>query len=502
VTVDEWRRPDSRPSNTAVAELDWPPLGYRDGYRAPDHGYADFPGLAELDQELDSSLFSPEPSITEQDVYASLGPQAGEMLRTLDIDVDELIRLINAETTMLPPIEEEIPAAKAAPAVAPETSSDEPQHQVTAAQKWKRRFLKGAVMAVLVSMTGGGVALAMNKSVTINVDGKERVVSTFGSTVGDVLEDAGIKVGPHDALSLAPNAEIGDNGVIKLERGRQLTVIEDGKQRQTWVRATTVRDALVQLGKSNLVAQGAWISAPQHGEVPLDGMILEIKTLKKITLVDGGEKPQTIQTHAITVEEFLKSKGIKIGPKDKVENGLTRELKDGSTVEITRTGTFTIQVKEPIEPPVKEIEDDTLEAGKTKVVEEGKAGLALVTYRVTKKNNVEIDREEIAKTVIRKAKQRVVKVGTKMPEIDDAGVWDQLAQCESGGNWSINTGNGYYGGLQFNKGTWDAYGGDAYAAYPHEASREQQIAIATKVRDSRGGYGAWPACAAKLGLPR
>src|SRR5690606_39441880 len=86
--------------------------------------------------------------------------------------------------------------------------------------------------------------------------GKERVVSTFGSTVGDVLEDAGIKVGPHDALSLAPNAEIGDNGVIKLERGRQLTVIEDGKQRQTWVRATTVRDALVQLGKSNLVAQG------------------------------------------------------------------------------------------------------------------------------------------------------------------------------------------------------------------------------------------------------
>src|SRR5690606_19052729 len=106
------------------------------------------------------------------------------------------------------------------------------------------------------------------------------------------------------------------------------------------------------------------------------------------------------------------------------------------------------------------IEDDTLEAGKTKVVEEGKAGLALVTYRVTKKNNVEIDREEIAKTVIRKAKQRVVKVGTKMPEIDDAGVWDQLAQCESGGNWSINTGSGYYGGLQFNKGTWDAYGGE------------------------------------------
>ena len=82
-----------------------------------------------------------------------------------------------------------------------------------------------------------------------------------------------------------------------------------------------------------------------------------------------------------------------------------------------------------------------------------------------------------------------------------ASEWDTVAQCESGGNWAINTGNGYYGGLQFNLGTWQSYGGGAYAAYPHEASREQQIAIATKLRDASGGYGAWPACAASLGLP-
>ncbi|NIS37004.1 MAG: transglycosylase family protein, partial [Actinobacteria bacterium] len=76
--------------------------------------------------------------------------------------------------------------------------------------------------------------------------------------------------------------------------------------------------------------------------------------------------------------------------------------------------------------------------------------------------------------------------------------WDALAECESGGNWSINTGNGYYGGLQFNLQTWQAYGG---TGYPHENSREEQIRIATKLRDDRGGYGAWPACADKLGLP-
>ncbi|MFC7612905.1 transglycosylase family protein [Actinokineospora soli] len=66
----------------------------------------------------------------------------------------------------------------------------------------------------------------------------------------------------------------------------------------------------------------------------------------------------------------------------------------------------------------------------------------------------------------------------------------------------MNTGNGYYGGLQFNKGTWDAYGGQQYAEYPHQATREQQIAIATKLRDANGGYGAWPHCSRKLGLPQ
>ena len=80
-------------------------------------------------------------------------------------------------------------------------------------------------------------------------------------------------------------------------------------------------------------------------------------------------------------------------------------------------------------------------------------------------------------------------------------MWDALAQCESGGNWAINTGNGYYGGLQFSSGTWLAYGGGAYAQTANLATREQQIAIATKVRDARGGYGDWPSCASRLGLP-
>jgi len=74
--------------------------------------------------------------------------------------------------------------------------------------------------------------------------------------------------------------------------------------------------------------------------------------------------------------------------------------------------------------------------------------------------------------------------------------WDKLAQCESGGNWSINTGNGYYGGIQFNASTWRAYGG---RGMPHQASKAEQIAVAERTLAAQG-WNAWPSCSRKMGL--
>ncbi|MDA3625623.1 transglycosylase family protein [Saccharopolyspora oryzae] len=79
--------------------------------------------------------------------------------------------------------------------------------------------------------------------------------------------------------------------------------------------------------------------------------------------------------------------------------------------------------------------------------------------------------------------------------------WDAVAQCESGGNWSINTGNGYYGGLQFNASTWAAYGGTSYASNASQASKAQQIAVAERVLQAQGP-GAWPVCSKKAGLTK
>ncbi|MEV0253889.1 transglycosylase family protein [Streptomyces sp. NPDC050732] len=83
----------------------------------------------------------------------------------------------------------------------------------------------------------------------------------------------------------------------------------------------------------------------------------------------------------------------------------------------------------------------------------------------------------------------------------DVGTWNKVAACESGNNWSINTGNGYFGGLQFKQSTWEAYGGTAYASRADRATKEQQIAVAEKVLDAQGP-GAWPVCSTKAGLTR
>jgi hypothetical protein len=89
-----------------------------------------------------------------------------------------------------------------------------------------------------------------------------------------------------------------------------------------------------------------------------------------------------------------------------------------------------------------------------------------------------------------------VATARKGADPNDPAVWDRLARCESGGNWAINTGNGYYGGLQFSASSWRAVGG---TGLPHQASRETQIEMGKRLQ-ARGGWSQWPACSRKLGL--
>jgi len=113
-----------------------------------------------------------------------------------------------------------------------------------------------------------------------------------------------------------------------------------------------------------------------------------------------------------------------------------------------------------------------------------------------KKRSLPSNSSPSTRAMIKENEASPVHKQSTAPNVSNGSVWDKLAACESGGNWSINTGNGYYGGLQFSLSSWRGVGG---AGYPHQASKSEQILRAERLKAS-GGWGHWPACSAKLGL--
>ena len=116
-------------------------------------------------------------------------------------------------------------------------------------------------------------------------------------------------------------------------------------------------------------------------------------------------------------------------------------------------------------------------------------------------NGVPTGRQAVRNVIMTPARPTVLRVGakpgTEVPPVLNGAAWDALAACESGGNWAINTGNGFYGGPQFDQNTWQRNGGLRYAPRADLATREEQIAIAEVTR-ARQGRGAWPVCGARL----
>ncbi|KAA2252925.1 DUF348 domain-containing protein, partial [Solihabitans fulvus] len=279
-----------------------------------------------------------------------------------------------------------------------------------------------------------------------------------------------------------------------LDRGRQVKVKVDGQDRDGgWVHGGSVGQALAQLGVDTT---GAQLSESADRPVPVGGMSVEVKSLKTITLFDGGNAPQQLRTTVLTVGELLKSQNLSIGADDSIDPGADVKITNGAEIHISRTGVSVINQTEPVDPPVQTVNDDTMTKGQQKVDDPGVAGEKIVTYRITQKNGKESAREKLGEKVTKDAKPKILRKGTKVPDSppvdpNDAGAWDRIAKCESGGNWAINTGNGYYGGLQFSQGTWNSNGGQEFAPRADQATREQQIAVATRVRDRSGGYGAW-----------
>jgi resuscitation-promoting factor RpfB len=384
-----------------------------------------------------------------------------------------------------------------------------------------RKIIPAAIAgATALAVAGSTFAYAsLNKDITLSVDGAPRQVSTMAGTVGELLKSQHIAISEHDVIAPGTSAKLTDGTVVALQYGRQLEVSIDGDPQSYWTTATKVGEALASLG---LETEGADLSTSRSTWIGREGLSLDIATLKAVTIDAAGHK-RVIKTTGQTVADALAVAKIKVDSNDKLSVRSTARLLDGASFSYTRVDVRKVTQKKKVAHTLVRKNSDTLAKGTTKVDVEGRDGVRTIVLRETRHNGKVEDRKKLSSTITTAPISRVILVGTKVVEsrpksspkptspskpsssggsssgsssTSSDSVWDRLAECESGGNWSINTGNGFYGGLQFTLSTWRAYGG---TGMPHEATREEQIAVAERVQDAQG-WGAWPGCTSKLGI--
>jgi resuscitation-promoting factor RpfB len=358
------------------------------------------------------------------------------------------------------------------------------------------RLLVAAELLALVF--AGGYAVAAHKSVTLSVDGTAMTVSTMKSRVVDIVKENGFNVSDRDDLYPAADERVHDAENIVLRRSRPLQISLDGQNaKQVWTTASTVDEALAQLSMTDT----APAAASRSSRVPLAGMALPVVSAKTVELNDGGAL-RNVHLAAAKVGDLLVSIGAPLQQSDRVIPGAAAPVVDGMRIEVTRNRIEKITERVPLAPSRRRVEDPEMNIRREVVDDPGTPGVQDVTYAVTKVNGVETGRLPVASVVVTPAREAVVRVGVKpgtdVPEVSNGDIWDAISHCEAGGNWAINTGNGYYGGVQFDQNTWERNGGLRFAPRADLASREEQIAIAEVTR-ARQGWGAWPVCSRRAG---
>jgi len=303
-------------------------------------------------------------------------------------------------------------------------------------------------VAAVFAIGGAGVATAstLQKEVTLVVDGQATRVNGYVSTVGDVLAKNAVSLEQKDTVAPAADSQVksGETITVTRIRSKQVTVSHDGTS-------------------------------------------------------------SSVTTFSSTVAGALYDAGVTVNVSDRVTPEITDPLVDGQTITLKRVVITSAQTTEPIAYTSSTVKNAGVANGTTKVTTKGVDGVKTSTFRVVTVDGVEESRTLVSQTET-PATNQVTTVGTKVAstvtaaaiapvvttgstaglDLSNAAMWDKVAQCESGGNWHINTGNGYYGGLQFASATWLGHGGGQFAPRADLASREQQITVANRIYATSG----------------
>ena len=371
-----------------------------------------------------------------------------------------------------------------------------------------------AATALLVAGTAAAAVGTSYRHVTVEVDGVPHDVSGFFTTAGDALSTAGVSVGAHDLVAPASDQRVASGDTVVVRTATEYDVTVDGNQTTAWSTAPSISGVLAALpaSASSMAADRSYTRA----EMPV------AETGETIHVIADGTTTDIVASSSEGTTAILEKAGVSAGPIDRV----TLENKDGeTTLRVARVVRGTVSTTTEIPYETEEREDAEAEEGTEKTVQEGVAGSKVTeAYQETIDGNVTVS--AVLSTTRTEPTKRVVSKGTKAKKTedtsassssgaassgssssgssaaapaavsgDDAAIWAAIAQCESGGNPSINTGNGYYGMYQFSLPTWRSVGG---SGLPSDASVEEQT-MRARMLQQRSGWGQW-GCAYRLGL--
>lgn len=349
---------------------------------------------------------------------------------------------------------------------------------------------------VLALVAGTTAFVRLDKTVTVSLDGREHQVRSFARTVGDLLEGEGVPVDlRHDMVTPAPSRALHDGETVQVRYGRPVLLTVDGQTRTTWTTARTVSAALTLLG---VRSEGAYVSASRSRQIGRGGMALDVRMPHHLTFLADGKRHE-VTTTAVTVRSALAESGVAMREQDRVSVDIATQPFAEQVVSLTRVDGKRVKVEKPIPFQTKRRKTNELFAGTTKVIQAGKVGVTVRTFREVYLDHKLHHRQLLGKRVAQQPVTAVLLVGTKkLPEHApgaDGLNWAALAACESGGNpRAYNPAGPFYGLYQFMASTWSAVGG---VGLPSDASPSEQTYRA-QILYNRSGAGQWPVCGRNL----
>ena len=335
--------------------------------------------------------------------------------------------------------------------------------------------------------------------VIISHDGVEQTVPSRQPTVGTLLNKLHITLGQGDVVEPSLTAHINqDKFRINIYRAVPVEIVDGAQKTFTFSAATTPRAIAKQAGL-NVYAEDQLTTAPTTDFISQQaiGESVNIKRSVPISLILYGT-PTVTRSHSDTVGQMLAEKHIVLRNGDTVQPTADTPIAAGQQIFILHKGTKIVTATQPIPAPVQTIDDPSLTVGTNAVRQQGSAGVLLITYQVDEKTGAQTQLQSVQ---LQPPVAEIIARGTApVPASSNLTTWlAKLRQCESGGNYQDNTGNGYYGAYQFSLGTWQRLGNSGLPSDAPPTVQDQAI-VANTNRSGGGLASQNPGCYYKTGI--